>query len=104
MRTAPNPRKNAIFGFVLGLVLASIAVYVLSRFDKRLRSLRGVEEAFGAPVLTALPKVRRPIVRREGLPAPSRVLLEPLQRLHTGLRLDRRTRARRNTRRRSSSW
>ena len=87
---SPKPRKNAIFGFVIGLVLASIAAYVLSRFDRRLRSLAehrgGVRRA---EVLTALPKVRRPIVRRDGLPAPSRVLLEPLRRLHIALRLER---------------
>jgi Mrp family chromosome partitioning ATPase len=83
----PEPRKSAIFGFVLGLVLAAIAAYVLSRFDRRLRSLSGVEETFQAQILTALPDVRRPIVRRDGLSSPSRMLLEPLRRLHTGLRL-----------------
>jgi Mrp family chromosome partitioning ATPase len=83
----PEPRKDAIFGFVLGLVLASIAAYILSRFDRRLRSLPGLEEAFQAPILTALPKVRRPIVHRDGLPSPSKVLLEPLRRLHAGLQL-----------------
>jgi Mrp family chromosome partitioning ATPase len=83
----PEPRKDAIFGFVLGLVLASIAAYILSRFDRRLRSLPGLEEAFQAPILTALPRVRRPIVHRDGLPSPSNVLLEPLRRLHAGLEL-----------------
>ncbi len=83
----PEPRKDAIFGFVLGLVLASIAAYILSRFDRRLRSLAGLEEALQAPILTVLPKVRRPIVFRDGLPSPSKVLLEPLRRLHSALQL-----------------
>ncbi len=87
VQIAPEPRKSAIFGFVLGLVLAAIAAYVMSRFDRRLRSLAGVEDAFGVPILTALPRVRRPIVHRDGSPSPSKLLLEPLRRLHTGLRL-----------------
>ncbi|MGA2454697.1 MAG: Wzz/FepE/Etk N-terminal domain-containing protein [Solirubrobacteraceae bacterium] len=84
----PEPKKDAIFGFVIGLVLASIAAYVLSRFDRRLRSLAGVEEAFHAQILAALPRVRRPIVHRDGLPSPSRVLLEPLRRLHASLQVN----------------
>ncbi len=83
----PKPRTNAIFAFVLGLVLASIAVYVLSRFDHRLRSLGDLERAFELQVLTALPKVSRPIVRPNGRPQPSAPLLEPLRRLHATLRL-----------------
>jgi Mrp family chromosome partitioning ATPase/capsular polysaccharide biosynthesis protein len=84
---APKPRKNAIFGFVIGIVLAAIAAYVLSRFDRRLRSLLGIEAVFGSQTLTALPKVRRPVVVRDGQPTPSRFLVEPLRRLHTGLTL-----------------
>jgi succinoglycan biosynthesis transport protein ExoP len=84
---APKPRKNAIFGFVIGIVLAAIAAYALSRFDRRLRSLLGIEAVFGSRTLVGLPKVRRPIVSRDGQPAPSRFLLEPLRRLHTGLML-----------------
>jgi len=84
---APAPKKDAIFGFVVGVVLASIAAYALSRLDRRLRTLDGIESAFGSQILTALPKVARPIVDRGGQPSPSRNLLEPLRRLHTTLQL-----------------
>ncbi len=84
---SPKPRKNAIFGFVVGLVLAAIAAYALGRFDRRLRSLEGIEAAYSAQTLAGFPKVRRPIVRRDGVPAPSRFLVEPLRRLHTALQL-----------------
>src|SRR6202035_55353 len=47
---SPTPKKNAIFGFVLGLVLASIAAYILSRFDRRVRSLDDVEHIFGTQI------------------------------------------------------
>jgi polysaccharide biosynthesis transport protein len=81
----PKPRKNAIFGFVLGIALAAIAAYILSRLDRRLRTLEGIEAVFGSQILTALPEVARPVVHRNGQPEPSRVLLEPLRRLHGAL-------------------
>jgi Mrp family chromosome partitioning ATPase len=80
---SPTPKRNAIFGFVIGIVLAAIAAYLLARLDRRLRSLAGIESVFQSQVLVGLPKVGRPIVRREGQPVPSRFLLEPLRRLHT---------------------
>ncbi len=82
---SPKPRKDAIFGFVLGLVLAAIAAYAFSRFDRRLRSLSAIEGVTRLPLLTVLPKVRRPIIRGAGPPRPSVHLLEPLRRLHTSL-------------------
>ncbi|HEX4483749.1 MAG TPA: Wzz/FepE/Etk N-terminal domain-containing protein [Solirubrobacteraceae bacterium] len=84
---SPKPRKDAIFGFVLGIVLAAIAAYAFSRFDRRLRSLSRIESAIGLPLLAALPKVRRPIVRGGQSPRPSVHLLEPLRRLQTALQL-----------------
>lgn len=83
----PAPKKNAIFGFVIGLVLASIAAYVLGRLDRRLRSLGDVEAVFGVPILAALPTVKRPIVHENGRPRPSAMLLEPLRRLHATLQV-----------------
>ncbi len=87
LQLSPKPRQNAIFGFVLGLVLAAIAAYVLSRFDRRLRTLAGIEQVFATQILAALPKVGRAVTHRDGQPAPSKQLLEPLRRLHTALQL-----------------
>ncbi len=84
---SPKPRKNAIFGFVLGLVLAAIAAYAVSRFDRRLRTLAGIEALFGFQILAALPKVGRPVVHRDGQSSPSKLLLEPLRRMHSTLML-----------------
>lgn len=84
---SPMPKKNAIFGFVLGILLASIAAYSLGRLDRRLRSLAAIETAFHTSALAALPKVRRPIIRRDGQPTLSAPLLEPLRRAHTTLRM-----------------
>jgi capsular polysaccharide biosynthesis protein len=83
----PKPRKNAIFGFAIGLVLASIVAYVLSRFDRRLRSLAEIEAVFKAPILSALPSVRRPLVSSGGQSVSANALREPIRRLHMGLKL-----------------
>src|ERR1700710_1248875 len=84
---SPKPTRNAIFGFVLGIVLASLVTYALSRFDRRLRSLSDIEATFQAPVLAAVPSIRRPIDYAEGCPVPANALREPLRRLHTTLQL-----------------
>jgi Mrp family chromosome partitioning ATPase len=84
---SPKPVRNAIFGFVLGLVLAALGAYALSRFDRRLRSLADIEEVLQTPVLAAVPSIRRPIVYPNGLPLPAAALREPLRRLHTTLQL-----------------
>jgi succinoglycan biosynthesis transport protein ExoP len=82
-----SPKKNAIFGFVLGLLLASVAAYILSRVDRRVRALSEIESIFHTEILAALPKVRSPVVRPDGQRAPAKSLLEPLRRLHTTLQL-----------------
>jgi Mrp family chromosome partitioning ATPase/capsular polysaccharide biosynthesis protein len=84
---SPMPKKNAIFGFALGIFLACVAAYFLSRFDRRLQSLTAVEAVFETDILTALPTVKRPLVRRDGQIAPARALSEPLRRLHASLQL-----------------
>jgi Mrp family chromosome partitioning ATPase/capsular polysaccharide biosynthesis protein len=85
---SPEPKRNAIFGFALGILLAAIVAYAFSRFDRRLRSLADIEAAFAMQILTALPKIRRPVVSRDGGElAPAQSLREPLRRLHTTLQL-----------------
>jgi Mrp family chromosome partitioning ATPase/capsular polysaccharide biosynthesis protein len=84
---SPKPTRNAIFAFVLGIVLASIVTYALSRFDRRLRSLSDIEATFQAPVLAAVSSIRHPIVATDGGPVPASALREPMRRLHTTLQL-----------------
>jgi polysaccharide biosynthesis transport protein len=82
-----DPKQNAIFGFVIGIFLAAIAAYTLNRFDRRVRTLAGLERVFGVQVLAALPGARRPLVRQDGELRPSKALREPLRRLHVALKL-----------------
>ncbi|MGC2373675.1 MAG: P-loop NTPase [Solirubrobacteraceae bacterium] len=84
---SPTPRKNAIFGFVLGILLAGLAIVGVSRLDRRIQSLAQLQAIFKAQVLAALPRERSPIVLRDGQPAPAQSLLEPLRRLHTTLHM-----------------
>jgi succinoglycan biosynthesis transport protein ExoP len=82
---SPKPRKDAEFGFVIGLVLAALAAVAASRLDRRLRTLGSLESALGMPMLTVLPKVNRPVVREGAAVRPSKLLLEPLRRFDTEL-------------------
>jgi Mrp family chromosome partitioning ATPase/capsular polysaccharide biosynthesis protein len=87
VKLSASPERNAIFGFAVGLLLASLLVYGLARLDHRLRSLAEIEAAFETEILTALPAVRRPIVHENGQPRPAKTLRDPLQRLHTSLQV-----------------
>jgi Mrp family chromosome partitioning ATPase/capsular polysaccharide biosynthesis protein len=84
---SPHPKSNAIFGFAIGLLLAALAVYTFSRFDRRLRSLAAIEAIFQTQILTALPSVRRPLADRDGQPVTAKALREALWRLQTALQV-----------------
>ncbi|HEX3692392.1 MAG TPA: Wzz/FepE/Etk N-terminal domain-containing protein [Solirubrobacteraceae bacterium] len=84
---APKPTQNAVFGFLLALLLACVAVLAVARLDRRVRSLDGLESLLGARVLSALPREPSPIDYREGSPKPADSLIEPLRRLHTAIGL-----------------
>jgi Mrp family chromosome partitioning ATPase len=84
----PLPKKNGEFGFVIGLVLASLAAFLLGRLDKRLRQLGDLEAIFHAQILALLPQVNQPVVNLDGYPRPSRFLIEPLRLLRTTLLLN----------------
>jgi Mrp family chromosome partitioning ATPase len=84
---SPHPKSNAIFGFAIGLLLASIVAYAASRFDRRLRSLNAIEEIYQTQILTALQAVRRPVLHRDGQPTPAPPLREGLWRLQTTLQV-----------------
>lgn len=84
---SPKPKENALFGFVLGVLIAGIAVFAVSRLGRRVHSLEQLEQIFKAPLLSVLPRVREPVLLRDGLPRPDSELLEPLRRVHTSLQL-----------------
>jgi Mrp family chromosome partitioning ATPase len=83
----PMPKKNAIFGFAIGVVLAALIAFIAERFDRSLRGLSDIEAVLRAPILTALPTVTAPVTHVDGRPAPAGPLIEPVRRLNTTLRL-----------------
>ena len=56
---APNPRRNAIFAFVLSLLVGVIAAFWLERADRRLKTSEEAEDAYGLPVIGRIPHQRR---------------------------------------------
>ncbi|HSZ70332.1 MAG TPA: CpsD/CapB family tyrosine-protein kinase [Solirubrobacteraceae bacterium] len=84
---SPMPKKNALFGFVIGLALAAAAALALDRLDRRLHGLADVEHACGTQVLAALPRAKQPIVNVDGRPALAEAAVEPLWRLRAALAL-----------------
>ncbi len=62
----PMPKQNAIFGFLLGIILAIFVAFGLERLDKTLRDIDYVERALGGPLLAALPRLKRPIRDDDG--------------------------------------
>jgi Mrp family chromosome partitioning ATPase len=84
---SPHPKTNAIFGFAIGILLAALAAYLRGRLDRRLRSLSTIESIYQTQLLSVLQAVKRPLVSREGHPAPAKSLLEGLWRLQTTLQV-----------------
>ncbi|MDP8908789.1 MAG: P-loop NTPase [Chloroflexota bacterium] len=86
---APQPRRAALFGFALSLVLAMLAAYGLERADRRVRHLDEIDPTYGAPVLAALPHLPGSMISRSNGNAPevAPAFREAVRGLRTNLRL-----------------
>lgn len=86
---APQPRRAALFGFMLSLVLATLAAFGLERADRRVRHLDDIEPTYGAPVLAALPHLQGSMISRSNGNAPevAPAFREAVRGLRTNLRL-----------------
>jgi succinoglycan biosynthesis transport protein ExoP len=54
--SSPRVKRNLFFAAVLGLLLGVAAALLLHRLDRRLREPDELEEAFGLPVIGAIPR------------------------------------------------
>ncbi len=56
--SSPKPQRNALIGALGGLVLGLALALTLEQLDRRVRHSKGLEDAFGLPVLASVPKSR----------------------------------------------
>lgn len=84
---SPKPVRNAIFAAAISLMLAIFAAYALSRFDVRVRHIPDIQEAYGLPLLAAIPRLS--LSKRKSLDDVDEAAQEPLRSLQTSLRLAR---------------
>jgi Mrp family chromosome partitioning ATPase/capsular polysaccharide biosynthesis protein len=54
--SAPQPKRNAIFAFVLSLGFGILAAYGIERIDQRIRKIDEVTPIYNAPVLGKIPR------------------------------------------------
>jgi polysaccharide biosynthesis transport protein len=85
----PKPVRNALFAFVLSLVLAVGVAFGLERFDRRLKRPEQVEAAYGAPLLAVLPHTDEPAPVRHGDAALGPEFQEAFRVLRTNIELAR---------------
>lgn len=83
--TSPKPKRNAIFAFVVSLMLAIGAAFGLEYMTRRFNSVEAVEEIFEVPVLTEVPKVDGPSPSEGAGITMQKQLHEPFHRLQMNL-------------------
>lgn len=87
-----NPTSNAIFAFVIGLMLAIGGAYGLEFLNRRINRIEDVEEVYDLPVLTEIPQVPTPAPQAQDGVAMAKTLHGPFHRLQTNLEMQARER------------
>jgi len=80
-----DPLSNAIFAFVLSLMLSIAACFGLEYLTRKITSIEDVEEIYELPVLTETPKVDVPAPFTSDGAGIDKQLLEPFHRLQLNL-------------------
>jgi polysaccharide biosynthesis transport protein len=84
--SAPHPKRNAIFAFVLSLAFGVLAAYGLDRVDRRIRDVDEVTPIFDAPVLGTIPRAAEKLSYMSA-PAIPASLRESFRTLRTSLEI-----------------
>jgi polysaccharide biosynthesis transport protein len=69
--SSPKTSRNTALGALLGLVIGLVLVFLLERFDRRIKHPEDLEKIYGLPSLGAIPKsttLFRPVSDPVGLP------------------------------------
>jgi Mrp family chromosome partitioning ATPase len=87
-KVRPRPKRNALLGGLLGLVIGIGLAFLVEALDKRVRSEKEIEEILGIPLLGRIPPPARAL-RRENqlvmLVDPNNVHAQTYRRLRTSL-------------------
>jgi succinoglycan biosynthesis transport protein ExoP len=87
-KVRPQPKRNAILGGLLGLVLGIGLAFVAETLDKRVRTEKEVEQALGIPLLGRVPRPSRRLQKANELvmlAEPTSVHAQTFRRLRTSL-------------------
>jgi Mrp family chromosome partitioning ATPase/capsular polysaccharide biosynthesis protein len=84
---SPHPRRNAIFGFALSLLLGVIGAFGLERVNRKIRSPEEAERAFGLPIIASVRRARDIAPRIEDKAAISDTIRETFRFLRSNLEL-----------------
>lgn len=85
--SAPKPKRNAAFAFLLSLVFACGAALGLGRLDRRIGRPEDVEEVFGLPMLGVIPHGTQVAEDENSGPAVPEDLQEAFRTLRTNLNM-----------------
>ena len=85
---APNPKRNALFAFVLALLAGVGLAFGLERFDRRLKRVDDVAPAYGLPLMVVLPHSSTVAASADGSSALSGDFREAFRQLRTNLQLE----------------
>lgn len=83
----PRPKRDAAFALVISLALALALAFALERFDRRIRTIDEVGEAYGVPLLSSIPHTSAPQQFVDGRATVPDALREPFRSLRTNLEL-----------------
>jgi tyrosine-protein kinase len=82
-QVAPTPKRNAILGLAVGLLLAAAAVFLWEALDRRVRDEEEIQRVLDLPLLSRLPAPRGE--RLAMLDDPADVDAEAIRRLRTSV-------------------
>jgi Mrp family chromosome partitioning ATPase/capsular polysaccharide biosynthesis protein len=87
--SSPKPLRNALFAFVLSLLIAGAAAFGLERFDRRLKRPSDIHDVYGEPLLAVLPHSDDPAPAKDGVAVLSPEFREAFRVLRTNIELAR---------------
>lgn len=82
-RISPNPVRDGVLGAIAGLLLAIVALALVEALDRRLKTFRDAEKAWGVPLLASFPLTE---LSSLGPPIQTPALTEAFRHLQSSLR------------------